>query len=335
MKYLFITSVPSFYKEKLFSELSKTQNVTVIYTYQSNITRNVNFFTFEIKNSIFLNNIGFFKRFITIYRLIHTSDIVILGGWDDIYCWYTRLFFKKKNIRLILESSIYEYKPNYFKYLIKKYFLLGVKTVIASGIPQLNLLNLLKYKRKINLSFSVGLLDFEYPPISRTSNIIPKSFLFIGRVCSAKGIDLLIESFTKYKNLTLNIVGEIEDKKYLKKFQEIKNINYLGYKNRSEFKNLFSQNDILLLPSKIEPWGLVIEEAIYHGLPVICSNKVGCNIDIVKKFKVGLIFDSDSILEFNKCIDKIIKPYNFNSLKKNINKINFNDKNSHYINSFL
>lgn len=335
MRYLFLTSVPSFYKEQLFVELSKRHEVTVVYTFQAKIARNENFFSYKIKNVFFLKDFSILNRFKIVYRLLKNNDIVFLGGWDDIFCWFARILINKKKNRLILESSIFEYRPNYIFSKIKMYFLSGVDAVVASGIPQLRLLNALNYLGNIKISGSVGLLDFNYPPIISTSTYLPKTFLFIGRICKDKGMDLIIETFKNNSHLILNIVGEFEDEKYDIEFKKVKNINYLGYKNRTELKELFSNNDILLLPSLIEPWGLVVEEAIYHGLPVICSNKVGCRIDIVEKYKIGIVFDSNSLVDLNLSINKILNPDYFIFLKKNIAKIDFDGRSLDYLNSFV
>ena len=64
---------------------------------------------------------------------------------------------------------------------------------------------------------------------------------------------------------------------------------------------------MLILPSKFEPWGLVIEEAIYNGIPVISSNKVGCNQDLISNLKVGYVFKNNSIESLKKCVNKIKK----------------------------
>ena len=61
----------------------------------------------------------------------------------------------------------------------------------------------------------------------------------------------------------------------------------------------------MILPSKFEPWGLVIEEAIYNGIPVISSNKVGCSQDLISNLKVGFVFKNNSLGSLRKCIKKI------------------------------
>ena len=53
-------------------------------------------------------------------------------------------------------------------------------------------------------------------------------------------------------------------------------------------------SDILVLPSKSEPWGLVVNEAMVCGMPVIVSEKCGCAEDLVINHQNGFTFDPDS-----------------------------------------
>ena len=56
--------------------------------------------------------------------------------------------------------------------------------------------------------------------------------------------------------------------------------------------NYFTVSDVLVLPSKSEAWGLVVNEAMVCGLPVIVSDKCGCHLDLVKDN--GFVFESNN-----------------------------------------
>lgn len=60
------------------------------------------------------------------------------------------------------------------------------------------------------------------------------------------------------------------------------NITFLGFVDNNKLKDIYVNCDCFILPSNSEPWGLVVEEALYNGLPVIVSDMVGCNVDMVK-----------------------------------------------------
>ncbi|MFO7586501.1 MAG: glycosyltransferase family 4 protein, partial [Gemmatimonadota bacterium] len=58
-------------------------------------------------------------------------------------------------------------------------------------------------------------------------------------------------------------------------------VSFLGFRNQSELPALFAVSDVFVLPSVNEPWGLVINEAMAAGLPVVVSAEVGAVPDLV------------------------------------------------------
>ncbi|WP_082688848.1 glycosyltransferase family 4 protein [Ruegeria marisrubri] len=79
--------------------------------------------------------------------------------------------------------------------------------------------------------------------------------------------------------------------------EKIKNgrISFLGFVNQSRLPSLFAACDVFVLPSEFEAWGLVVNEAMCAGLPVICSRECGCSHDLVKDGLNGHVFDVGDI----------------------------------------
>src|SRR5579872_6068251 len=69
------------------------------------------------------------------------------------------------------------------------------------------------------------------------------------------------------------------------------NVCFAGYVPNEALVQWYQEHDVLILPSLKEPWGLVVEEALNYGLPVLVSNRVGCAKDIVEHWQTGLVFD--------------------------------------------
>jgi len=64
-----------------------------------------------------------------------------------------------------------------------------------------------------------------------------------------------------------------------------------GFIQKNTLASFYGISDILVVPSYSEPWGLVVNEALACGLPIIASDKVGCAVDLVTN-ENGLIFES-------------------------------------------
>jgi glycosyltransferase involved in cell wall biosynthesis len=65
----------------------------------------------------------------------------------------------------------------------------------------------------------------------------------------------------------------------------------LGRLQGEELFSAYCGADALVLPSRFESWGLVINEAMAAGLPVIVSNRVGCADDLVEGRGTGIVYD--------------------------------------------
>jgi glycosyltransferase involved in cell wall biosynthesis len=74
-------------------------------------------------------------------------------------------------------------------------------------------------------------------------------------------------------------------------------IRFLGFQNQTQLPALFDLCDLFVLPSRREPWGLVVNEAMNAAKPVLVSNVAGCAPDLVSDdngwvFRAG---DTDSL----------------------------------------
>lgn len=335
MEQLIVTCLPSFYKNLAFRRIAEQSSLKVFFTYDSKIKRTGDFFRYGLDENYIVDKGSVLKNLKILYFESKKADLVTLNGWDDLYFWFLRLVVPKRKLRLIVESSIFEFKNSKILTLLKRFFIKGISECIVSGQPHARLVHHLGFNGKLKISKGVGVLDFDYEPKVKTRPYKVSNFLYVGRVSDDKGIDLLLTFFEKNLNLQLNIVGSIEDEKYLNLISTRHNIIYHGYKNRDELKKIYSVNDVFILASRTEPWGLVIEEALYHGLPLIVSANVGCSEDLVKLYNTGEVFVVDDLIDLTEKIEKITDVNQYMSYCENIKSINFKEISNNYIKCFL
>jgi glycosyltransferase involved in cell wall biosynthesis len=104
------------------------------------------------------------------------------------------------------------------------------------------------------------------------------TILSIAYLEDRKGIDNLIIAFKTLSNANTKLViagdGEIRQKlEAMASGNE--NIVFAGYVDGVEKRDLYEAADIFVLPSHFETWGLVVNEAMHYGLPVIITNAMG------------------------------------------------------------
>ncbi len=127
----------------------------------------------------------------------------------------------------------------------------------------------------------------------------PTVFLFVGRLEIYKGISDLFDAFISLikegGKCRLLIVGDGSLRDLVESARNTYvTIEYLGRLSGESLMHAYSQADVFILPSRVEPWGLTINEAMAAGLAVITTDTVGCVDDLVCEGKNGYIVPSAS-----------------------------------------
>jgi glycosyltransferase involved in cell wall biosynthesis len=97
---------------------------------------------------------------------------------------------------------------------------------------------------------------------------------------------------------SLVFVGSGEQEETLENFvkqNNVPDVTFLGFRNQKELPLLFSISDLFVLPSENEPWGLVINEAMAAGLPIIATQEIGAVPDLVHDNVNGFTYPAGDI----------------------------------------
>lgn len=119
--------------------------------------------------------------------------------------------------------------------------------------------------------------------------------LFVGKLIRRKRLDVLLEALkvlmTRGVKLRLLIVGtgDLEQAIRLQAAQSEVPTRFIGFVNQSGLAAIYAASDLLVLPSQVETWGLVVNEAFACGLPAIVSDRIGCAPDMIEENLTGRI----------------------------------------------
>ncbi len=293
--FIIITHIPAFYKVNLYNELAKEKNILIIFiASNTNEKRSDDFVTLEKSQFEYItlhsgdiqdrNLILNLKKLKAILKECDYRKIIV-GGWDLPEYWYISFSFPKLKNCLILESTINESKIGILRGPMKKLFLTRISTVYASGFLQKKLLDALKYEGTVKITRGVGIIN--KPILNNINKQYKKNYLYIGRLSKEKNVEMLIDIFNNLEDHKLTIIGTGPLENDLK-MQANKNINFQGEIINQNLGEYFENHDVLLLASSSETWGLVIEEALYFGVPVIISSNCGA-CEIIKEGVNGYI----------------------------------------------
>ena len=164
-----------------------------------------------------------------------------------------------------------------------------------------------------------------------------KIILYIGRLHSVKNVDNLIEAYkkTNTSNTKLVIVGEGEEKESLmlktKRLGIEDNVLFPGRYDGDELYAWYLLANLFVLPSKHEPFGAVVNEALIFGLPVICSKYAGAHYYIKTGYN-GFVIDPMDEINFPEMIENGLKMENSN--RKSLMVFSFDESVKEYYNIY-
>ncbi len=283
----------------LCESMSKITDTHLHVTKPNNLLFNPSFTLHEYDINKNLKPILSSKNFkLGLNSIVKNGDIIHNHGLWRMPNIYTLLTKKNKDVKLIISPrgslSIEALKISKTKKFIfsnffsQKELLNECDAFHATSIKEKDEIRNLGFRQPIAI-ISNGI---DLPTsLKRKHNGNKIKFLFLGRIHPIKGLDLLIDAWSDLEknNIELEICGYYEDINYFKslkkkvELKKIKSITFSGPVSKKEKSNKFLENDIFILPSKSENFGLVVAEALAHGMPVIASDKTPWELLIDKK----------------------------------------------------
>lgn len=352
MKINYVLSHPIQYQSPLIKYLSKNK-IDMTVSYRSNISVN-KFYDKDFKQNIkwdvnllsgykykFLRHIGpnrvsnIFPLTIDLFKILKdkNSNIIWVHGCKNWFNLLIILLGKIYNKKIFLRDEVHHFSKkrgilnkifNFIYYILVNYFV-DCFLAIGRANKKYYIDNFINKNKIILVPYVV---DNDYFTGKRKNNSKSKIiFLFASKLQHKKGIDILLEAI---KNINKNelfanssefwLIGNGELSTFCKNFiknNNIKNIKLYGFQNQRQLRSFYHKSDVLILPSRFEPWGLVINEAMASGNAIIASNKVGAGYDLIAN-KNGRIFESENVKDLeNKIIYFIRNKKNINLFQQN------------------
>lgn len=193
-------------------------------------------------------------------------------------------------------------------------------------------MSLFRHKRYFNYIWAAGLLQYDYArklgfdshhillncfsadteifqnvSLHAKRKTYPRRFLFVGRFVEVKGIDTLLHAWNKItdkKGWTLELVGDGPLKEKFKR-----DYHDIIIKDFMEQKNLAAEaanTGCFILPSRFEPWAMVIQEFADAALPIVCTRQCGASRHFVLNGYNGYTVEADDVQAMTTAMTKII-----------------------------
>lgn len=330
-KVLIVFNHPAPYKVRLFNELSKKIDLTVIFERDSASDRNNNFY--EEKNYQFktakikglkIGHENIISSGIVKHLKRNKYDLIMMNGYSQFAEMKTINYLIKNKIPYVLYINggiINKCESKFRKNLKTKY--ISNATYYLS--PDENSNEYLKYygadeKRIFNYPYSTLYKKEILPiPLSKGEKRIlreqhgvleKKIFVSCGQLIPRKNY---LELVRKWKDMPvrygLYIVGDGPQKRTIQNYidnNQMNNVHLLPYMKHSDLFNFYHLCDAFVFPSDEDIYGHVINEAMSQGLPVVSTPNVNSSKKLIKNGYNGYLVKSVDSSEFDDAINKVV-----------------------------
>lgn len=322
MKILFLTNIPSPYRVNFFNELGKNCDLTVLFekafsTGRDDLWKQYSFYNFT---GIIMNGISTGIDNALCVRVIKYLKM----KWDKIICanvatptgMLVLQYMKIFRIPYWIEGDGgFPKSGKGLKEKIKKYLISGAEGYFSTGANHDNYyLTYGARKERIyrypftslsenDLKSAEARVKSDKESMRKKLNIVEdKIVLSVGQFIHRKAFDVLIDAASRISDVGIYIVGGEPTEEYISQVEKLKlkNIHFVGFKTKAELAEYYISADVFAMPTREDIWGLVVNEALSYGLPVVSSDKCVAALEIIKDGYNGYIVpveDSDALAE--------------------------------------
>jgi glycosyltransferase involved in cell wall biosynthesis len=321
MKIAFITNLPSHFHTRTFETIAEHYDTDFFFFSDGNES------WIENKNEQRIGNYrGYYVKGIRITSRVRINTNLVmrlLKGHYDVFIQsingrfeLTATYIIARLLRkpFILWTNLWFHPQTMFHRItfpITRFIYRHTDAIVVYGYHVKDyLIDLGVEEQKISYSWNVTDNSLFNKPISESEReMLRRRFnlhgrhvlLFVGRFVQEKGLQYLLKAFKQLPQdlrVSLLLIGRGEDEKILKKIietQQLQNVFIIDYVPNEKLIEYYAIADIFILPSITtdtfkEPWGIVLNEAMNQGCPVIATNAVGAAVGgLVQHGKNGLI----------------------------------------------
>lgn len=254
-------------------------------------------------------------------------DLVILpGGYAERETQCVIHHAARRRVPLVLCSATKadDSRRSWWKEAVKRSLMRRFSSFLVGGTPQSEYIASLGGDPR-TIATGYDAVDNEYfatrssaardnPEGTRASLGLPERFFLASmRFVEVKNLPFLLEAYARYRILAkaapiaadttpqwdLVLLGDGPLKASLVNqcatLGIAKHVLMPGFKQYEDIPEYYATAKALILPSKNETWGLVVNEAMACGLPVLVSNRCGCAVDLVHESCNGFVFDPTDV----------------------------------------
>lgn len=308
MKVLFLTNIPSPYRVDFFQELGALCELTVLYELEKAEDRNEAWkrkLADKSYREVYLKPV--FKQAssawcpsVTKYLRDRSFDIIVVGVYSTPTGMQAVRYLKKHRIPYLLncDGGIISYGENALKKKLKTWLIGGAAGYLSTGEASDAYLAYYGAGKERIHRYPFTTLhekDLLQNPLSRQEKQAlraqlgiteEKMILTVGNFIPRKGFDILLRAAAMLDSAYgIYLIGgeETEEYRAIREKNQLKNIHYIPFMGKEELEKYYRSTDLFVLPTREDIWGLVVNEAMAAGLPVITTEACVAGVEMLEK----------------------------------------------------
>lgn len=334
MKVLFMTNMPSPYRVDFFNEMGKSCDLTVMFERERDHSRDTRYRADKYKNfkAVFPKGIAAgdaeaFCPFVIGLLSKKKYDHIIVGNYYSPTGMLAIEYMRLMQIPYILSSDGGMVKEDSgFKYKLKKHFIGSASGWLSTGKMTTDYLAYYGADREKTVVYpftSLWKRDVLDRPLTKAEKDAfrqklgmteKKIVISVGQFIHRKGYDVLLKACVDLdKEIGVYIIGGTPTEEYLdmKEEMHLEQVHFVDFMNKQALAEYYKAADLFVLPTREDIWGLVVNEAMAYGVPVITTDKCVAGIELVENGVTGVIVPVNNVQILR---DSIIKSINSTSI---------------------
>ena len=337
MKVLWLTNIPSPYRVKFFNELGKHCDLTVLFEVNSSKDRDSSWASFnkESFTPVFLmgKRIGASNAICpgVVKYLNKSFDHIVITNFSSPTGIIAISFLRMMRISFEIESDGgFPGSGKGVKEQVKRFILKGADRYFSTAKSHdcYYLKYGVKKEKIVRYPFtSIGESEILDVPVDKSVKEELKKklgisesiiILGVGQFINRKGFDVLLSCYDYLpEEVGIYLIGGTPTPEYLKIANGKRRVHFIQFKLKDELAEYYKAADIFVLPTREDIWGLVINEAMAYGLPVVTTTRCVAGLELIKNGKNGFLVKPDDIKELSESIVRVINMNKSDSLSQN------------------
>lgn len=316
---LYVSNIPTPYKIDFLNELGKKVEVTALFEAKGASDQGIKFdWQMEMITNfkaVFLDEDNIKEKHINLNAFKRVNykkfDKIIISNYSYMTEMAILIYLKVRKIKYLLAVDGGKINKELFiKKLFKRYLISGQggaelyfspckesdKFLIYYGVKpeRIRRYPFTSFTQK-DIDEARNLNQAEKEKLREQLKISEKRMvLYVGQFIYRKGIDILLEACKKIDPVIgIYLIGGIPAQEYLEATKNMNNVHFIDFKTKEKLKLYYEAADIFVLPTREDIWGLVVNEAMAYGLPVITTDQCNAGVELISDGFNGYIIPAD------------------------------------------